>query len=203
VWISKKTISKERRCKVLNRRREKEMMIRLEYFSRSDFKQLIDWIDSPSFLLQWGGPGFDYPLNHCQLERYIENANHENAETMIYKVMDEKNGDTIGHISLGKIDRKNRSARIGKVLVGDRNTRGKGIGQLMMKEILLIAFDELHLHRVSLGVFDFNTSAIACYEKTGFTKEALLRDFRKNGEEYWSLWEMSMLENEWQEIKGE
>jgi RimJ/RimL family protein N-acetyltransferase len=179
------------------------MMIKLEYFKRSYFKQLIEWIDSPSFLLQWGGPGFDYPLDHSQLERYIENANHENAETMIYKVLDEKTGKTIGHISLGKIDRKNRSARIGKVLVGDRDTRGKGIGQLMMKEILLIAFDELHLHRVSLGVFDFNTSAIACYEKTGFTKEALLRDFRKNGEEYWSLWEMSMLEGEWQEIKGE
>jgi RimJ/RimL family protein N-acetyltransferase len=203
VWIPKKTISKESRCKVLNRKRGKEMMIKLEYFKRSDFKQLIDWIDSPSFLLQWGGPGFDYPLDHSQLERYIENANHENAETMIYKVMDEETGKAIGHISLGKIDRKNRSARIGKVLVGDRHARGKGIGRQMMKEVLLIAFDELHLHRVSLGVFDFNTSAIACYEKAGFSKETLLRDFRKNGEEYWSLWEMSILEGEWQGSKGQ
>jgi RimJ/RimL family protein N-acetyltransferase len=142
-------------------------------------------------------------LNHSQLERYMENANHENAETMIYNVVDEETGDTIGHISLGKIDRMNRSARIGKVLVGDRHARGKGIGQQMIKEVLFIAFNELHLHRVTLGVFDFNTSAIACYEKAGFSKEALLRDFRKNGEEYWSLWEMSILEGEWQGSKGE
>ena len=52
----------------------------------------------------------------------------------------------------------------------------------MMMEILKIAFDELQLHRVSLGVFDFNHSAIACYEKVGFVKEGLLRDARKMGD---------------------
>ena len=36
-----------------------------------------------------------------------------------------------------------------KVLVGDKNVRGKGIGQQMIKQILNIAFDELHLHRVN------------------------------------------------------
>ncbi|MBH9964914.1 GNAT family N-acetyltransferase [[Bacillus] enclensis] len=172
-------------------------MIKLEYFQQSDFEQLIDWIDSPSFLMQWGGPGFDYPLDHEQLERYMEDANHKEAETLIYKVVDGETGKAIGHISLGKIDRTNRSARIGKVLVGSRQTRGKGIGQQMTREVLRIAFEELKLHRVSLGVFDFNNAAIACYEKAGFKKEALLRDFRRIGEEYWSLWEMGVLEEVW------
>jgi RimJ/RimL family protein N-acetyltransferase len=179
-------------------------MVKLKYFESSDFKQLINWIDSPSFLLQWGGPGFDYPLNDTQLEKYIENANMQNAETLVYKVIDNDTdtGKTIGHISLGNIDKKNKSARVGKVLVGDKNTRSKGTGQQMMKAILKIAFDELQLHRVSLGVFDFNVSAIACYEKAGFNKEGLLRDSRKNGDEYWSLWEMSILENEWLKTKN-
>jgi RimJ/RimL family protein N-acetyltransferase len=172
-------------------------MVELQYFERSDFKQLIHWIDSPEFLLQWGGPQFDYPLNESQLEKYIENANHETSDTLVYKVIHKETGNVIGHISLGNIDRKNKSARIGKVLVGDKNIRGQGIGQLIVKEILKIAFEELKLHRVSLGVFDFNQSAIACYEKAGFKKEGLLRDCRKIGNEYWSLWEMSILENEW------
>lgn len=176
-------------------------MVELKYFERSDFNQLIEWIDSPEFLLQWGGPGFDYPLNDAQLEKYIENANNNNSEALIYKAIDSDTGRTVGHISLGKIDRKNRSARVGKVLVGDKNARGKGIGRQMIREILKIAFDDLHLHRVSLGVFDFNVSAISCYEKAGFVKEGLLRDSRKNGDEYWSLWEMSILENEWLKIK--
>ncbi|AZU64560.1 GNAT family N-acetyltransferase [Neobacillus mesonae] len=176
-------------------------MIELKYFDRSDFKQLIDWIDSPQFMLQWSGPTFEYPLTESQLEKYIENANSENAEAMIYKVIESETGKVIGHISLGRIDQKHKSARIGKVLIGDQSVRGKGIGQQMINEILKIAFEELHLHRVSLGVFDFNTSAITCYEKAGFIKEGLLRDSSKNGDEYWSQWEMSILENEWQEMK--
>ena len=71
---------------------------------------------------------------------------------MVYKAIDQETGNVIGHISLGKIDRKNKSARVGKVLVGDKNVRGKGIGQRMIKEILKIAFDDLYLHRVCLGV---------------------------------------------------
>lgn len=177
-------------------------MVELKYFERTDFKKLIDWIDSPQFLLQWGGPAFAYPLTENQLEKYIENANNDNSDTLVYKVISKETGDVIGHISLGKIDRINKSARVGKVLVGDKNVRGKGIGKLLMKEILKVAFDELNLHRVSLGVFDFNVSAIACYEKVGFIKEGLLRDSRKNDDEYWNLWEMSILEDEWLEKRN-
>lgn len=30
-------------------------MLALKYFNRTDFGQLISWIDSPEFLLHWGG----------------------------------------------------------------------------------------------------------------------------------------------------
>jgi RimJ/RimL family protein N-acetyltransferase len=82
-----------------------------------------------------------------------------------------------------------------------KSKRGQGIGQLMIERVLNIAFEELKLHRVSLGVFSFNLSAIACYEKAGFVKEGLLREARKIDNEFWSLWEMSILENEWFEKK--
>lgn len=172
-------------------------MIELKNFESSDIEQLISWIDSPELLLQWGGPGFDYPLDEKQLNTYIENANYDHAETFVFKVVYQGTGDVIGHISLGKINRKNKSARVGKVLVGSENVRGQGIGHLMLMELLKIAFEELQLHRVSLGVFDFNVSAIRCYEKVGFVKEGFLRDTAKNGDDYWSLWEMSILEEEW------
>ncbi|MEN1936181.1 GNAT family protein [Paenibacillus sp. 102] len=172
-------------------------MIELKYFERSDFKQLIDWIDSEKFLLQWGGPVFSYPLQEKQLEKYIENANDENANTFVYKVIDKETRKVIGHISLGKIDRVNKSARIGKVLVGDTSMRGKSVGKKMMEEVLKVAFEQLDLYRVSLGVFDFNASAIVCYERVGFAKERLLKDARKIGDEYWNLWEMRILKHEW------
>lgn len=167
-------------------------LIKLESLKRSDFKQLINWIDSEEFLIQWSGNAFTYPLNVQQLEQYIESTN-----TLAFKVIDEESKEVIGHISLGRIDNINKSARIGKVLVGDTKMRGRSIGKHMMKAVLHIAFEELKLHRVTLGVYDFNTSAISCYEKIGFVKEGLLRDSKKVGETYWNLWEMSMLEYEW------
>ncbi|OLS37087.1 GNAT family N-acetyltransferase [Alkalihalophilus pseudofirmus] len=172
-------------------------MVELSFFERSNFQQLINWIDTPEFLLQWGGPQFNFPLDEEQLENYLKDANSDHSNTYIYNVIDKETGKVIGHISLGNIDKTNKSARVGKVLVGDVTVRGKGIGQQMMKEILEIAFDELRLHRVSLGVFDFNSSAIACYEKSGFVKEGVVRDARKIGDDYWNLCEMSILENEW------
>ncbi|OTW72557.1 GNAT family N-acetyltransferase [Bacillus thuringiensis serovar roskildiensis] len=167
-------------------------MIKLETFNKSDFKQLMGWIDSEEFLIQWSGNAFAYPLNEQQLENYIESLN-----TLVFKVIDEESKKVVGHISLGQIDNINKSARIGKVLVGDTKMRGRSIGKHMMKAVLQIAFEELKLHRVTLGVYDFNTSAISCYEKIGFVKEGLLRESKKVGETYWNLWEMSMLEYEW------
>ncbi|MRD35827.1 GNAT family N-acetyltransferase [Bacillus thuringiensis] len=171
--------------------RSKEV-IKLESFKKSDFKQLINWINSEEFLIQWSGNAFTFPLDEQQLEKYIESAN-----TLAFKVVDEETSDVIGHISLGQIDNINKSARIGKVLVGNTKMRGRSIGKHMMKTVLHIAFDELKLHRVTLGVYDFNTSAISCYEKIGFVKEGLLRESKRVGETYWNLWEMSMLEYEW------
>jgi len=167
-------------------------VIKLETFKKSDFKQLIGWIGSEEFLIQWSGNAFTYPLNEQQLEKYIESEN-----TLAFKVIDEDSKNVVGHISLGQIDNINKSARIGKVLVGDTKMRGRSIGKHMMNAVLQVAFEELKLHRVTLGVYDFNNSAISCYEKTGFVKEGLLRESKKVGETYWNLWEMSMLEYEW------
>ncbi|PEC15621.1 GNAT family N-acetyltransferase [Bacillus thuringiensis] len=167
-------------------------VIKLKTFKKSDFKQLMNWINSEEFLIQWSGNAFTFPLDEQQLEKYIESAT-----TLAFKVVDEETSDVIGHISLGQIDNINKSARIGKVLVGNTKMRGRSIGKNMMKAVLHIAFDELKLHRVTLGVYDFNISAISCYEKIGFVKEGLLRESKRVGETYWNLWEMSMLEYEW------
>lgn len=172
-------------------------MIELQYFTEADFEQLINWFDSKKEYIQWGGGGFGYPLTHDKLKSHIKDGNKEGSKSLIYKVVEKESGKAVGHISLESIDRENRSARVCRVLVGEDTMRGNGVGEAMMYEILTIAFDQLNLHRVSLGVYDFNHSAIKCYEKAGFQKEGLKRDVQKYENEYWNLWEMSILEDEW------
>ena len=178
-------------------------MVELRYFNHSDFQQLMSWVDSHAFSLQWSGSSLNYPLDEQQLTRYVNNANQPHSENLIYKAVDKETNKVVGHISLGKINRKNKTARICRILVGDEKSRGKGIGTAMIQEILHIAFKELGLHKVSLAVYDFNHSALACYKKVGFVTEGFIRECTKFNDAYWSYWEMSMLENEWHELNKE
>ena len=109
---------------------------------------------------------------------------------------------SVGHISLGGISQKNNAARISRVLVGHTAQRGKGYCAPMIKAVLKIAFEDLNLHRVSLGVYDFNEAAIRCYQKAGLKTEGVMRDVLKWKDEYWSLMEMSILEEEWRALQN-
>ena len=176
-------------------------MIRLEYFTKDDFDLLIEWINTEEVLQNWTGSMFSFPLNHEKLEWYLKDSNDiQESDVLIYKAVDTTNGKTVGHISLGSISRKNNSARISRVLVGNTCERGKGYCKGMIQAILRIGFEELKLHRIELGVYSTNTAAIRCYESCGLVKEGEFRDILKHGDEYWSMTEMSILEDEWRQL---
>lgn len=177
-------------------------MVKLEHFGKEDFKQLMEWINDEHLITNWAGSLFRYPLTEESLDWYIKDTNDlHTSDAFVYKAIDTQLGKTIGHISLGGISKKNNAARISRVLIGNTTERGKGYCTKMVSAVLKIGFDEMKLHRISLGVYDFNTSAIRCYEKAGFVKEGLMRDVLKYDENtYWSLYEMSILEDEWQKM---
>jgi RimJ/RimL family protein N-acetyltransferase len=182
--------------------RKKQAMITLEYFTKDDFQQLIDWIDNEELMYNWTGSMFNFPLTNDKLEWYIDGTNDPNrSDALVYKAVDNETGQTVGHISLGGISRKNKAARISRVLVG-KNCQGKGVCKAMIQAVLRIGFEELGLHRISLGVYDFNTSAIRCYKKCGFVHEGTSRDVFLYGGKYWSLIEMGILEDEWRAIQA-
>ena len=54
-----------------------------------------------------------------------------------------------------------------------RQVRGQGLGQAMLEDLLRWAKSE-GVRKVTLGVFATNTSAIALYQKLGFSEEARL-----------------------------
>ena len=173
-------------------------MLELQYFMPGDFEQLIEWIDSEALLVNWCGSLFNYPLTHKSLEWYIQDVNDiEKSDAFIYKAVNSNTGNTIGHISLGGVSRKNRSARISRVLIGGSADKGKGYCQAMLKAVIKIGFEDLKLHRIDLGVYSFNESALGCYKKAGFTIEGIRRDVLLYKGEWWSLVDLSILEAEW------
>ena len=167
--------------------------IRLRPFQPQDYPRLLAAIDNPEALMQWAGPFFRYPLDTTQLEGYRASAEGQAATRRIYTACD-ATGQPVGHIELNDID--GHAARLCRVLV-DPSRREQGLGRAMVRRALQVGFDELHLHRIELGVFDFNLAAIRCYEQEGFVREGHLREVRRVGGAFWSLDLMAILEDEW------
>ncbi len=165
-------------------------MIQLKLFTAEDFSRLINWIDTKKLMYIFSAERFNYPLNHEQLATYI------NAEDRIaYKVIDGKSNKIIGHADFSKINKQSKSARICSVLIGDRKSRSKGFGTQIINALIRIGFQEMKLHRIDLGVFDFNKQAIKCYKKCGFEIEGLFKENIKFEDEYWSTYNMSIINN--------
>lgn len=55
--------------------------------------------------------------------------------------------------------------------------QGSGCGTEAMRLLMHYAWNELNLHRLQLTVFEYNKSAIGMYEKLGFKKEGVFREF--------------------------
>lgn len=148
--------------------------------------------------MQWAGPIFSFPLTRRQLENHLKKSTADKPTLLIFKAIDTNTGQIIGHGEIANIDYRNSSATLARILTGPPEMRGAGIGLEIVNNLLQIAFDILHLHRVDLLVFDFNQHAISTYEKAGFVKEGVLRESRKLEDKYWSSCIMSILEHEWQ-----
>jgi len=177
--------------------------IELIPFTEADIDRLIGWIPSLEALLLWTASSFAYPLTREHIEKHLRDSAAA-GDRLLFKAVDTDAGDTVGHVELGALDRRNRSLRIGRVLL-DPAARGRGLGAGMMRAALAMAFDEHRVHRAELAVFDVNPRAIACYERVGFRRDGMRRESFAVPEAlggYWSEITMSVLAAEWEALRS-
>lgn len=184
------------------------MNIELKPFELVDISRLLSWLDAVNsaesrskneLLLNWAGSFFEFPLTQKQCEQYWETSQGDSPSRLIFKAVDNDSGEVVGHIELDGFDFENQSAFIARVLVGQGAQRGQGVGQSIVLQLVNMAFSKLELHRLAVGVMDFNDTAIRCYEKCGFIYEGCYRDIIKHEGRYYSVVTMSLLRNEWQQ----
>jgi RimJ/RimL family protein N-acetyltransferase len=136
----------------------------------------------------WAGHAFKWPLDQSQLAKYA--AESAVGRRRIWMVEDSMSAHMIGHASL-LIDTARASGRLGRVLVAPR-ARGRGYGTAMLDTVLAVAFRELKLERVDLGVFTHNMNAIRLYERSGFISYSVLPNVIHVDGHWWSSMEMTM-----------
>lgn len=167
-------------------------MIRLEQFDRSCYDDLISWIDTPEALMQFAGPAFKFPLTKEQLDQSLSDRNR-----IAFKVIDTGSNTFIG---CAEIYLTEKSAYLGRILIGDKQLRGKGVGKVIVDELLNFAFKVLSQSEVQLNVFDWNTAAIKCYEKAGFVLDPDKKLEREVNGQTWIALNMRIDYSSWEKI---
>lgn len=97
---------------------------------------------------------------------------HDRAD---WAIVDRADGTVLGEVVLNELDEDNASMAFRISLVGSR-VYGRGYGTKATRLVVGYGLDVVGLHRIHLGVYDFNPRAQRVYEKCGFVKEGVARD---------------------------
>jgi diamine N-acetyltransferase len=113
-------------------------------------------------------------------------------------VEDSATGERIGHVILVGVTNPDRSLEFKRIVI---TRKSGGFGRAAVKIIKRFAFEHLRFHRLWLEVVEGNDRAKALYESEGFVAEGVHREALRQGESYRSLIVMSMLENEYTQLR--
>jgi diamine N-acetyltransferase len=111
-----------------------------------------------------------------------------------YYVFESPDGTLAAYAILRGLAEDSGSIELKRVVVG---LPGKGLGRRILTELLRIAFEELHAHRLFLDVYDDNLRAQHLYRSLGFKQEGVMRDAASRNGQWHSLFLMSLLAPEY------
>jgi RimJ/RimL family protein N-acetyltransferase len=106
----------------------------------------------------------------------------------------------IGFVGLFEIQWHHGDCWVG-IGIGEKEDWGRGYGTEAMCLILRFAFEELNLHRVTLGVFGYNPRAIRSYEKAGYQLEGTERQVLHRDGQRADMYIMGILREEWEKLQ--
>lgn len=126
---------------------------------------------------------YEYTPNSSYSNKsWVQNCLNKTNEINFIITENDSNID-IGMISLLDIDLRNKKCEMGRVLIANDSSRGKGLGTQAIKLILEYAFNHLNLNKVYCEVFVDNLRALNSYKKIGFVQDGLFKNhIYKNGE---------------------
>lgn len=114
-----------------------------------------------------------FPYSLESEKSFIKSAMNPSGELYNFAIEDLESGQYIGGCGINAIDRKNSIATIG-IWLG-KKYHGKGFGSDSLRALCKFIFDEMNIHKINLGYFEFNEKGRKCYEAVGFKEEGIHR----------------------------
>ncbi len=142
-----------------------------------------------------------YPFSFETEREWVKNAVKPLDFGNVRFAIETRDGVHIGICGLHRASAENRHAELG-IMIGEKEYWGRGFGTDTMLTLLRFAFEQMNLHKVTLGVFEFNERGLAMYTKLGFVEEGRFRDDLFQDGRYWDLVRMSILRREYETVHG-
>lgn len=174
--------------------------IRLTSMTQNDLPAMVRWHQDPEFLRL-----LDTRPAAPQAEGWL--ADHlrdreRSTNAFLFGIRPLESDDLLGFVELEGIQ-WNQGAGWLVIAVGEPQDQGQGIGSEALELMLDFAFRELNLHRVTLTVFSYNTRAIGVYERAGFQREGVYREYLHRDGRRYDMYLYGILRREWEAVRSQ
>lgn len=129
----------------------------------------VAWMNDPEVycFLETGG---DYSKE--ELKDYLTQVENQ-PNLLFWAIIRKDNCQHIGNIKIDPVNKRHGIAEYG-ILMGDRQSWGKGYAREASEAVIDYCFSELKLRKINLGVVEDNLAAVGLYDRLGFKKEGHL-----------------------------
>lgn len=164
----------------------------LRAIEESDLPLIASWRSNPEVYEYF----YEFlPISIRQQKNWYEKQLSDASEINLVVAKNDK--EPIGTVSIYHIDRRNRKAEWGRLIIGDPNERAGGVGGEIEALVLEYCFEHLNLHKLYCEVLVENERVISLHKKFGFKEEGIFKEHAFKNGHYVNVVSMAMLEDEY------
>ena len=107
------------------------------------------------------------------LKEYVRKINESHTDSL-FGIFLRENNEHIGNIKIGDIDQVHQHGNVG-IMIGDKNSWGKGCAKESIQLATKYAFEELNLNKLTAGIYANNISCYKAFLKAGYNEAERLK----------------------------
>jgi RimJ/RimL family protein N-acetyltransferase len=169
--------------------------VRLTAIEPGDLPAVARWYRDSDFMRRLDAD-IAAPKTEKQVAEFIEEQ-QKSGKGFAFAIRPINSEDLIGYCALEEILWSQQVTWLA-IAIGEAAQRGQGYGEEALRLLVRFAFDELNLRRVQLTVFSYNEPAIRLYEKLGFQREGVFREFLRRDGQVYDMLLYGLLRREWE-----
>lgn len=154
----------------------------LRALETADLKDILSIENNEEF---WDISETKEPFSSQMIIEYLAHAHRDIKEVKQLRlaICNQESERVIGLLDLFDFDAYHLRAGVG-ILIENSGNRRKGYGSEALSLLITYARQELGLHQLYANIFDDNLPSILLFEKQGFKKVGVKKEWRKVGEDF-------------------